>query len=31
MLGTSIFEQIGKMIAEPRAKKAIGQYKEFEG
>lgn len=31
MLGTSIFEQVGKIIAEPRAKRAIGQYKEFEG
>ncbi|MBI2591316.1 MAG: TdeIII family type II restriction endonuclease [Candidatus Brennerbacteria bacterium] len=31
MLGTSIFEQVGKMIAEPRAKRAIGQYKEFKG
>lgn len=31
MLGTSIFEQVGKMIAEPRAKRAVGQYKEFEG
>ena len=31
ILGTSIFEQVGKMIAEPRAKRAIGQYKEFEG
>ena len=31
MLGTSIFEQVGKMIAEPRANRAIGQYKEFEG
>jgi type II restriction enzyme len=31
MLGTSIFEQIGKMIVEPKAKRAIGQYKEFEG
>lgn len=31
MLGTSIFEQVGKMIAEPHAKSAIGQYKEFEG
>lgn len=31
MLGTSIFEQVGKMIAEPRAKRAIDQYKEFEG
>ncbi len=30
-LGTSIFEQVGKMIAEPGAKRAIGQYKEFEG
>lgn len=31
ILGTSIFEQVGKIIAEPRAKRAIGQYKEFEG
>jgi type II restriction enzyme len=31
MLGTSIFEQVGKMISEPRASRAIGQYKEFEG
>lgn len=31
MLGTSIFEQVGKIIAEPRANRAIGQYKEFEG
>lgn len=31
MLGTSIFEQVGKLIAEPRANRAIGQYKEFEG
>ena len=31
ILGTSIFEQVGKMIVEPRAKRAIGQYKEFEG
>jgi len=31
MLGTSIFEQVGKIIAEPRAKCAMGQYKEFEG
>jgi type II restriction enzyme len=31
MLGTSIFEQVGKMIAEPGANRAIGQYKEFEG
>lgn len=30
-LGTSIFEQVGKIIAEPRAKRALGQYKEFEG
>jgi len=31
MLGTSIFEQVGKKIVEERAKRAIGQYKEFEG
>lgn len=31
MLGTSIFEQVGQLIAEPRAKRAIGQYKEFKG
>lgn len=31
MLGTSIFEQIGQMIAEPMSKKAIGQYKGLEG
>jgi len=31
MLGTSIFEQVGKIIAESRAKRVIGQYKEFEG
>ena len=31
MLGTSIFEQVGKIIAEQNARKAIGQYKEFEG
>lgn len=31
MLGTSIFEQVGKIIAEPRAKRAIGQYRELEG
>lgn len=31
MLGTSIFEQIGKMIAEPKAKRAAGQYRELEG
>jgi type II restriction enzyme len=30
ILGTSIFEQVGKMIAEPRAGSAIGQYR-FEG
>ncbi len=30
-LGTSIFEQIAKMIAEPRAKYAIAQYRDFEG
>jgi len=30
-LGTSIFEQIGAMIAEPHANRTIGQYKEFEG
>src|SRR3972149_5552188 len=31
ILGTSIFEQVGKIIAEPKAKQAIGQYKGFEG
>jgi type II restriction enzyme len=31
MLGTSIFEQVGKMIAESKANRAIGQYKELEG
>lgn len=31
ILGTSIFEQVGRMIIGPRAKRAIGQYKEFEG
>jgi len=31
MLGTSIFEQIGKIIAEPGANRAIGQYKELQG
>lgn len=31
ILGTSIFEQVGKIIAEPRAERTIGQYKEFEG
>ncbi len=31
ILGTSIFEQVGKIIAEPHTKRAIGQYKEFEG
>jgi len=30
-LGTSIFEQVGAMIAEPHANKTIGQYKEFKG
>ena len=30
-LGTSIFEQVGAMIAKPRAIKSIGQYKDFEG
>ncbi len=31
MLGTSIFEQIGKMIAEPKVNRAIGQYNQLEG
>ncbi len=31
ILGTSIFEQVGKIIVEPRAKQAIAQYKNFEG
>ncbi len=31
MLGTSIFEQIGQMIAEPKAEKAVGQYKGLVG
>jgi len=31
MLGTSIFEQVGEMIAEPGVKRAIGQYKGLEG
>lgn len=31
MLGQSIFEYIGKIIAEPRAKQAIDQYRKFEG
>lgn len=31
MLGTSIFEQVGKLIAEPRSNQAIGQYKELDG
>ncbi len=31
MLGTSIFEQIGKIIVAPRANRTVGQYKEFEG
>lgn len=30
-LGTSIFEQVGKIIAEPNSKRAIGQYREFNG
>jgi len=30
-LALQIFEQAGKMIAEPRANRALGQYKEFEG
>jgi len=30
-LGVSIFEQVGKIIVEPRAKNAIGQYNHFEG
>lgn len=30
-LGTSIFEQVGALIAEPHAKRTIGQYREFEG
>lgn len=31
MLGTSIFEQVGRLIAEPKAKIAIGQYTKFIG
>jgi len=31
MLGQSIFEHVGKIIAEPRAKRAIDQYRELEG
>ncbi len=31
MLGISIFEQVGKIIAESRANRAVGQYKEFRG
>ncbi|MFA5645030.1 MAG: TdeIII family type II restriction endonuclease [Candidatus Ratteibacteria bacterium] len=31
MLGISIFEKVGQVIAEPRARRAIGQYREFEG
>lgn len=31
MLGQSIFEHIGKLIAEPRSKQTIDQYKKFEG
>jgi len=30
-LGTSIFEQIGQIVAEPSAKRAVGQYKDLEG
>jgi hypothetical protein len=31
ILGTSIYEQVGKMIAEPKANRAVGQYKNLEG
>lgn len=31
MLGQSIFEHVGRIIAEPRAKQVIDQYKKFEG
>lgn len=31
MLGTSIFEQVGRIVAEPKTKCAIGQYNAFEG
>ncbi len=31
MLGQSVFEQIGKLIAEPGAERAVAQYKEMEG
>jgi hypothetical protein len=31
MLGTSIFEHVGALIATPRVKRAVGQYKDFEG
>jgi len=31
MLGQSIFEHVGQLIAKPRSKRAIGQYREFEG
>lgn len=30
-LGTSIFERVGKMIADPHARNVIDQYKQFEG
>lgn len=31
MLGQSIFEQVGELIAKPRANQAVGQYKKLEG
>ena len=31
MLGQSIFEHVGRLIAEPGSKQAIAQYKTFEG
>lgn len=31
MLGTSIFEQVGKIIALPKSKQAIDRYDNFEG
>ncbi|GAB4174858.1 MAG: TdeIII family type II restriction endonuclease [Calditrichia bacterium] len=31
MLGQSIFEHVGRIIAKPRAKRAIDQYRELEG
>lgn len=30
-LGTSIFEKVGQMIAEPHALEAVDQFKKFEG